>query len=146
MAVAPLRGPGGLGRQCAALPIARASDGSRSIVLVTTRGRGVWTIPKGWVEYGVPASETAATEAREEAGLVGVVSGTPLGVYTYEKQLDGGRSIQCEVEVYEMQVTGRLETWREQAQRRIEEFPYGTVADVVHEPDLARLLRLVLQT
>ena len=43
------------------------------LVLITSRKSERWIIPKGYVEKGLSPSESAAKEAYEEAGLIGVV-------------------------------------------------------------------------
>ena len=53
-------------RQAAALAIRRGR-----VCLITSRNGKRWVIPKGWIEPGQTAGETALQEAYEEAGLVG---------------------------------------------------------------------------
>ena len=65
--------------QCAALPYIKTERGLL-VLLVTTRGTGRWTIPKGWPKAGLSNSELAAREAFEEAGVAGEISNRPLGV------------------------------------------------------------------
>jgi 8-oxo-dGTP pyrophosphatase MutT (NUDIX family) len=49
------------------------------VLLITTRGRGRWTIPKGWPEKGLRDRDLAAKEAVEEAGVEGEVGSKPVG-------------------------------------------------------------------
>src|SRR3712207_8177674 len=58
-------------QQFGALPFRWSSGGSLKVMLVTTRGRKRWMIPKGWPIPGLEPHESAAREAFEEAGLVG---------------------------------------------------------------------------
>jgi ADP-ribose pyrophosphatase YjhB (NUDIX family) len=49
-----------------------------SVLLVRRRGepgRGAWTLPAGFVEYGEDPAETALRECREETGLVVDITG-----------------------------------------------------------------------
>jgi 8-oxo-dGTP pyrophosphatase MutT (NUDIX family) len=126
-------------RQCAALPI-RERDGEVHVLLITTRGRGHWVIPKGWAEKGVAAHDLAAREAFEEAGLLGRAIAEPIGAYSYRKRLPDGRRATCEVEVYALEVQSRAADWPERGQRRKRWMPPEEAAGLVSEPGLAELL------
>lgn len=95
--------------QSAVIPY-RLRDGKPEILLITTRKRRHNIVPKGIVEPGLTAPDSAAKEALEEAGVEGEVAGTPLGSYRYEKW--GGT---CTVTVYPMRVTRVLpeDQWEE---------------------------------
>ena len=62
-------------------------DGELLILLVTTRRRGRWTLPKGWPVKGKSMAESAAIEAAEEAGVQGVAFKEPIGSYRYKKRM-----------------------------------------------------------
>jgi 8-oxo-dGTP pyrophosphatase MutT (NUDIX family) len=66
------RGPAGSRRAAAALCV-RRKRGRLQLLLVTTRS-GRATLPKGRVEAGEHPADTALREAREEAGVRGVVA------------------------------------------------------------------------
>jgi 8-oxo-dGTP pyrophosphatase MutT (NUDIX family) len=76
--------------------------------LVTSRNGKRWVIPKGCLEAGKTASEIAAQEAWEEAGLEGSLEEDPLGHYFYEKA--GNR---YRVSVYLMHVMQVRNDWPE---------------------------------
>jgi 8-oxo-dGTP pyrophosphatase MutT (NUDIX family) len=59
-------------KQYAALPFRIRQSGLR-ILLVTTRKKGRWSIPKGSPISRKKPHRTAAIEAYEEAGLIGAV-------------------------------------------------------------------------
>src|ERR1700736_677932 len=82
-------------RQAAAIPIRGGQ-----ICLVTSRSGKRWVVPKGCIEPGQTAGETALQEAWEEAGLVGSLREQPVGSYQYEKC-----GIVCHVTVFLMHVT-----------------------------------------
>ncbi len=103
-------------------------------------------LPKGWVKRGRPIYETAADEAREEAGLVGVIGHEPIGRYTYRKRLHILASMMCVVEVFPLEVKEQLQTWQEMAERRVAFFPPEEAAGLVHEPELAVLLRKIAES
>jgi 8-oxo-dGTP pyrophosphatase MutT (NUDIX family) len=83
------------------------------ICLVTSSNGKRWVIPKGLIEPGHTAAETALSEAWEEAGLVGVLWPEPIGSYLYNKL---GRNYH--VTVYVLRVTEAAEEWPERALRQ----------------------------
>jgi len=97
--------------QSAILPY-RWHDGQLEILLITNHTGKHYVIPKGVVEPGMTAVDSAAKEAFEEAGILGVPDGTPLGQYTYKKW--GGR---CRVQLYAMEVRQVLAHRPEEEQR-----------------------------
>jgi 8-oxo-dGTP pyrophosphatase MutT (NUDIX family) len=103
MATAP-----GYLRQAAAIPIR-----GNKICLVTSSNGKRWVIPKGLIDAGQSAAETALKEAWEEAGLVGVLAKEPVGTYLYSKL--GGT---YHVLVFLMRVTEAAEDWPEKNQRQ----------------------------
>ena len=131
---------GTLAQQCAALPLLTDGTGSLTVGLITSRDTGRWVLPKGWLKDGEPAHKTAAEEAYEEAGLLGQILTEPVGSYTYRKRLDCLSSVVCEVVVYQLVVTTRLDDWPEKSQRHLAFFPPSVAAALVHEPGLASLL------
>ena len=64
--------------QSAALPY-RVVDSQIEILLVTSRRKKRWVLPKGVVEPGMSPAESAAKEAWEEAGTEGDVTPRTLG-------------------------------------------------------------------
>lgn len=105
--------PGGEApQQAAAIPF-RHREGAVEVCLVTTLKAGRWTVPKGFIDPGATAPETAVREAREEAGVHGRVVGGPVGYYDIRKL--GGR---YRVAVYLMRVDRVDDRWEEQALRR----------------------------
>jgi 8-oxo-dGTP pyrophosphatase MutT (NUDIX family) len=59
--------------QYAALPYRRTGAADPEVMLVTSRGRQRWIIPKGWPHGGRAPCDSAAREAFEEAGILGEV-------------------------------------------------------------------------
>ena len=67
------------GRQVAALCTRKGKKGNE-VLLVTSRRRGRWIVPKGWPMEGKSFPETALEEAWEEAGVrEGRIKGDMLG-------------------------------------------------------------------
>jgi len=69
-------------RQYAAIPIRLRKNGKAEVLLLTSRGKGRWGIPKGWPMRKRSPKGTARQEAFEEAGVKGRVirHGAILGV------------------------------------------------------------------
>lgn len=127
------------GQQYAALPFAEV-EGETRVILVTSRETGRWVLPKGWVEKGLSASELAAKEAFEEAGIIGEVGTEPVGSYDYLKRLSKSRVIDCRVDVFPMRVDRLLDDWPERKQRKRQWFTLAQAAMAVEEGDLVILL------
>lgn len=138
-----------LGDRCVyqhgALPFVIGRRGKIKILLVTTRGRGDWIIPKGWPVRGLTAAATAEREAFEEAGVVGsIVGDKPVGSYRYEKRGTARKLIRCEVSVFLLAVERQLRQWPEKSQRNTRWFAPEDAAKVVATAGLADLVRDVV--
>jgi phosphohistidine phosphatase len=94
----------------------RVIDDEVEIMIVRSSQDKHWVVPKGIVEPGHSPQESAVKEAREEAGIEGLVDTVPLGTYDYEKW-----GAHCTVQVYPMQVTRILSEseWEEQHRGRV---------------------------
>src|SRR5262245_28921559 len=99
-------------RKAAVIPY-RVRRKRLEVALVTTSGGKGWIVPKGTVDQGEEARDAAIREAKEEAGLLGVLPRKPLGCY---RQVNGDGP--CRVDVYLMRVTSVLDSWLEDDVRR----------------------------
>lgn len=120
--------------QSAVIPYRFESD-KLEILMITSRKKKRWVIPKGIIEPGFSPSDSAAKEALEEAGIEGRVSKTPVGNYQYDKW--GGT---CAVEVYTLQVEQVWDEWMEDFRDR-EWLNLDTAIDRAEEPGLKQILR-----
>jgi 8-oxo-dGTP pyrophosphatase MutT (NUDIX family) len=77
-------------------------------MLITSRRRRRWIIPKGLIEPGMSAAESALSEAFEEAGVTGRIGDQPIDEYHYKKW--GGV---CGVKVFLLEVDRVLDEWPE---------------------------------
>ncbi len=120
-------------RQSAVVPY-RFNQDDLEILLITSRRKKRWVLPKGIHEPHLSAAESAAKEALEEAGVEGQTAESAIGRYTYEKW--GGT---CAVEVYPMRVERVHETWLESYRDRIW-VSTAEAANRVDEPALKEIL------
>ena len=110
------------------------------VLLVTSRRRKRWIIPKGWPQDKSTPAQAALTEAWEEAGVEGKVKPICLGIYSYNKELIAGAAIPCVVAVFPVRVKKLRARYPERKERRRKWFPLKKAAEMVAEPELATLL------
>lgn len=113
------------------------------ILLVTSRTRGRWIIPKGWPMHKATPADTALREAYEEAGVEGKVSGNCLGIYSYTKPdsaADAGYP--RVVAVFPVRVKRLVGDFPEAGQRRRKWFSRKKAAAAVDNSELAQLIAL----
>src|SRR4029077_6210743 len=82
----------------------------------------------------------AAAEARDEAGILGVVLPRSIGCYTYRMQLRNG-NVDVRVTVFLLSIKEELTRWLECEQRQRAWFTPAKAAALVDEPELQDLLR-----
>ena len=126
-------------QQVAVLPFVEMAADVR-ILLVTTRDRGDWILPKGWPMSGLSLAAAAAFEAIEEAGVIGAIDDTPIGTYSYRKRMDAGYTVPCHVFVYPMLVREHRLDWPEQDERRVRWCSLKKAADLTQEAELTAFL------
>lgn len=108
------------------------------VLLITSRRRKRWIIPKGIVEPDLSPAESAAKEALEEAGVTGILHPDEIGEYAYEKW--GGV---CRVKVFLLQVTRVLDAWEESFLRDRRWWPLADAIELIEERDLQNILRSI---
>jgi len=79
-------------------------NGKLQVLIIASSKNKHFVIPKGIIEPGLSSQQSAAKEALEEAGAIGIVSKKSIGSYDYTKW-----ESTCHVEVYPMQVTELLD-------------------------------------
>lgn len=94
--------------QSGVIPCRVEPDGVE-ILLVTSRTRGRWLVPKGSLEPDLSPIESARKEAYEEAGVRGFIHEPPLGRYLHQRF-----PWPSVVQLYAMEVQEILEEWPEQ--------------------------------
>jgi uncharacterized protein Yka (UPF0111/DUF47 family)/8-oxo-dGTP pyrophosphatase MutT (NUDIX family) len=126
--------------QYGVLPYRVDADGKVEILLITSRERRRWVVPKGnpipfFLNY-----ESAAREAFEEAGAEGRIATVPIGSYRYEKRRRAGGPALAIVTVYPLLVTRQAANWPERGQRETRWFSPEEAAASVDEPELAVMI------
>ena len=129
--------------QVAALCTRGVGD-DKQVLLVTSRGTGRWIIPKGWPIRGLGSSQTALQEAWEEAGVQGTgASSDPIGSYASEKTLKRGLPLTVETLVYPVDVKDLASDFPEAGQRVRRWTTPSEAANLVDEPELKSILRIL---
>jgi 8-oxo-dGTP pyrophosphatase MutT (NUDIX family) len=128
-------------KQFAALPY-RLRDNDVEILLITTRKKRRWSIPKGWPIKHVTPRQTAAVEAYEEAGVRGATGRKKVGKFK-KRRVRNKRSVICDVEIFPLQVGLQETHWPEKPERsRIWVGP-SQAAKLVKKPGLRRAIKIL---
>lgn len=109
------------------------------MLLVTTRVRKRWIVPKGWPMDGSTPAETAAREAFEEAGVEGKSSTVCLGIFSRTENLIDG-DLPCVVAVYPLKVKQMHKTFPEMDQRKRKWFSLKKAAERVESTELGQMI------
>lgn len=110
------------------------------VMLVTSRRRKRWILPKGWPMDGATPAEAAELEAWEEGGVTGHVEPICLGIFSYVKELTDSEQLPCVVAVFPVRVKKQHAEWPEQKQRRRKWMSLKEAAKAVEEKELSSLL------
>ncbi|WP_206240186.1 NUDIX hydrolase [Novosphingobium terrae] len=104
--------------QCAAIPYRKANHGGFDILLVTSRGKGNWILPKGKVKLGKTPAVSAQEEVYEEAGARGTIDQALVArvdLPAPEKNLAGPSD---HMQIFAMEVVDLVMIWPEMFQRQ----------------------------
>lgn len=138
---APIKKDAGTLQQYGALAWRRSKRGEVKILLITSRERKRWIVPKGWPIKGKTPARTAAREAFEEAGVIGDAQAEAIGAYNYVKILRDGTEADCRVVLFGLEVRGTLLNWPERAERTRQWLTVPEAATTVSDTGLAEILR-----
>ena len=125
-------------RQAAALPF-ESHAGQMRVLLITSLGTRRWIIPKGNIDPGITARESAEIEAFEEAGVIGHVAPSHIGSFTYEKLRDEQPMLH-HVKVFPLEVRQMLEKYPESDARERQWMTPDEAAEAVNEDELKKIL------
>lgn len=123
-------------RQSGVIPFRGIAD-NLEVLIISTRKKKRWGVPKGIHDPGLTAQESAGKEAYEEGGVLGEVYDELIGEYTYPKW-----GAHCHVKVYPMKVTRELpeHQWLESHRGR-RWVPIEKAVEIVDNQAVADLIR-----
>jgi 8-oxo-dGTP pyrophosphatase MutT (NUDIX family) len=129
------------------LAFRREDNGDPLVLLISRRRSKKWGIPKGKVEPTLTFPETAAKEAFEEAGVIGYISPSSVGMFRAKKRTAKPQLQQTiEVWVYLLEVTETAPDWPERDKRAIRWVTCEAAAQQLREPVLAHLCHRLAQS
>lgn len=115
----------------------RFVDRTLQVLVISSSSNKHLVIPKGIKDPGLSPQASASKEAKEEAGVEGIVAEQPIGRYQYEKW-----GATCTVEVFPMEVTRVIpESEWEEDHRGREWMDPVTAADKIKQPELKPMLK-----
>lgn len=133
-------------QQFGALPWRKGPRGRLQVLLITSRRRGRWILPKGWPLADREPCLVAAMEAFEEAGVIGEIEPNPIGRYDYLKEGGDGAVQRVCVTLFGLSVVGTLTNWPERGQRKRRWFGLAEAAETVADHSLIPLIRAIRDT
>jgi 8-oxo-dGTP pyrophosphatase MutT (NUDIX family) len=126
--------PGYYYNQSAVIPFIKEGEEFK-VILITTRKKKKWTIPKGIIEPDLDSIESARNEANEEAGIDGYIEPVIFDNFEYEKW--GGI---CHVKVYLMEVNQIMDEWPEMNFRQREFFDPDRAVEIIGREEIKTVL------
>lgn len=122
------------------LAFRREGNGVPLVLLISKRRSKKWGIPKGRAEPHLSLHENAAKEAFEEAGVIGYIAPSSVGMFRAEKATENPlRKQVIEVWVYLLEVTETLLDWPEKRKRTTRWVSCEAAAQQLREPVLTHL-------
>lgn len=110
------------------------------VLLITSRDTGRWVVPKGWPMDGKTPAQAAGVEAWEEAGVEGRPLDFVLGIYSYDKRMEGSDNLPCAVAVFPIRTKRLASDFPEKGMRKRKWFSLKKAAAQVGEPELAKII------
>jgi len=127
--------------QSAAIPFRSTPTGDIEVLLITSRRNRRWIIPKGKVARGMLPHRSAAKEAMEEAGVVGVIENVPLAEYVQTKLALDGEPQSVRVRAFPLKVTSELQRWPEDHQRERRWLPLNEAIRCIDDHAIRTVLK-----
>ncbi|AML50262.1 MULTISPECIES: NUDIX hydrolase [Falsihalocynthiibacter] len=119
----------------------RVANGKIQILLITSRRSRLWIVPKGWPINGKTPAQSAAIEAWEEAGAIGVMGDACIGLYSHTKKATKGEILPVMVSLFALQVKRTAKKFPEKSQRKRKWVSRKKAASMVSDPELGKILR-----
>jgi ADP-ribose pyrophosphatase YjhB (NUDIX family) len=122
------------------LAFRREGNGEPRVLLISKIRSKKWGIPKGRAKPHLSLHENAAKEAFEEAGVIGYIAPSSVGMFRAEKATENPlRKQVIEVWVYLLEVTETLLDWPEKRKRTTRWVSCEAAAQQLREPVLTHL-------
>lgn len=122
--------------QAAAIPFRHTEAGELEVLLIRWKDADKWGVPKGLIDPGNTARETAEIESLEEAGISGELQDAELGQFDYAKFRGT-----CRVRVFALRVTTEHAEYLETGHRIRQWFTLETAAKCVAREPLKAMIR-----
>jgi 8-oxo-dGTP pyrophosphatase MutT (NUDIX family) len=128
------------------LAFRREDNGDPLVLLISRKRSKKWGIPKGKLVPTLTFPENAAKEAFEEAGVIGYISPSSVGMFRAKKRTANPPVQQTiEVWIYLLEVTETAPDWPERNKRAIRWVTCEAAARHLREPVLAHLCHRLAQ-
>lgn len=127
--------------QSAAIPYRIEPTGSVSVLLVTSRKRRRWILPKGKIGRGLDAAKSAEREALEKAGVTGRIAPDAIGRYRQPGRSILGFVATVRIDAFALEVEAELADWPERHQRERRWFTLASARRSVGDAELRQILR-----
>ena len=128
------------------LAIRREDNGDPLVLLISRKRSKKWGISKGKLVPTLTFPENAAKKAFEEAGVIGYISPSSVGMFRAKKRTANPLIQQTiEVWVYLLEVTETAPDWPERDKRAIRWITCEAAARHLREPVLAQLCHRLAQ-
>jgi 8-oxo-dGTP pyrophosphatase MutT (NUDIX family) len=125
-------------KQFAALPY-RMHHATLEVLLITTRKKRQWSVPKGWRKKRSSPQQAAAAEAYEEAGVFGHIGARQIGRFK-NRRLKKKKAVFCDVRIFSLRVKRQASDWPERDERDCIWVPPLTAAKLVKKAGLRRAI------
>jgi len=124
--------------QSGTIPYRVTASGGVEILLITSRKRGRWVLPKGKVARGMLAHRSAERETLQEAGVVGEIEPIPIADILLRRKVPESPT---RLLMYPLIVTSELLRWPEDHQRMRRWMPIALAIKKLDNPPLRKLLK-----
>jgi diadenosine hexaphosphate hydrolase (ATP-forming) len=123
----------------------RRTDDEKVEILLIQDAKDRWTIPKGHIEEGETAKQTAAREIGEEAGLTSVDVLDWLGkIHFRYRRID--KLVLMTTQIYLVRAKGDTNAiQKEEWMNGIKWFPFHEALDVIEYEDIGKLMLLAMK-
>lgn len=119
----------------------RRHKGKVQVLVITSRRRKRWILPKGWPMDGKTPAECALIEAWEEAGVRGMAQDACIGVYSYARIREGEASVPCLALLYPVKVKKLRDKFPEAKDRKRKWVSRKKAAKMVDSRELGKLIK-----